>query len=89
MGSVLHLFLPVIVFCSCRIIFTGLGSRELYGVMFAVSHCYLYFSNCLYQLWDYFTGLESRELPCMVLYLLCLSASCILPTLPHLLTVPT
>lgn len=43
----------------------------------------------VYQLWDYFTGLGSRELPCMVLYLLCLSASCISPTLPRLLTVPT
>lgn len=43
----------------------------------------------VYQLWDYFTGLGSRELPCMVLYLLCLSASCISPTLPHLLMVPT
>lgn len=43
----------------------------------------------VYQLWDYFTGLGSRELPCMVLYLLCLSASCISPTLPRLLMVPT
>lgn len=46
MGSVLHLFLPVIVFSLVVGLFyrSGIKRAVLYGVVFAVSQCFIYFA---------------------------------------------